>query len=125
MRKILLILSIAFVVVCYAYPCLILPVWEYKHEVKVEDYTVTTIYKFKFGSKVDISINDVKTECYYKLKGREIIISTDEKFEESDERLQINSFYDVDGATNMVGQILVILVGVMDLVLILTIPKKK
>ncbi len=125
MRKILLILSIVFVVVCYGYPCVILPFGTYKYETTMFGSKIETTYEFKFNGKVKIGINDEKTEYYYKLKGNEIIISDDKKFDDNDSKIAISSIYNIGGAINQVGQFLAIGVGVMALVLVCTLPKKK
>jgi len=125
MRKILLTISIVFVVVCYGYPCLILPFGSYKHDTTVLGEKIETVYEFKFNGQVKISVNDVGSEYFYKLKGNEIIISEDKKFDDTDTKISISSIYNIGGAVNVIGQFVAIGVGVMALVLVLTIPKKK
>ena len=125
MRKILLIISILFVVVCYGYPCLILPFGEYKYETTIGGVKFETTYEFKFNGTVTISQNDVEQKCYYKLKGNEVIISDDKKFNDDDMKLSISSIYKLGGAVNQIGQFVAIGIGVMALVLVCTIPSKK
>ena len=124
MRKILLILSIVFVVVCYGYPCLILPFGTYKHETTMMGSKIETTYEFKFNGKVKIAINDASEEYYYKLKGNEIIISDDKTFNDDDSKISISSIYNIGGAINQIGQFVAIGIGVMALVLVCTLPKK-
>ena len=124
MRKILLLISIAFVVLCYGYPCLVLPFGSYHDETTVLGAKIETTYQFKFNGKVKIAINDSEEEYYYKIKGNEIIISDDKTFNDDDSKLKISSIYNINGAINQVGQFVAIGIGVMALVLTLTIPSK-
>lgn len=125
MRKILLVISIAFVVLCYGYPCLILPFGEYKYETTIAGAKIETIYEFKFNGRVNISVNDAEQQYYYKLKGNEIIISDDKTFNDEDSKLAISSIYKIGNMVNQIGQFVAIGIGVMALVLVLTIPSKK
>ncbi len=131
MRKILLLLCIAFVVVAYGFPCLILPLGEYKYSQKVAGETIEYSYKFGFDGKVSLKSGKSENKLYYKLKGDEIIISEDKKFdtESGDLSVSINNLYTVSilgmKATNIIALITTAGVGVLALVLVLTIPKKK
>ncbi len=124
MRKILLIISIVFVVVCYGYPCLVLPFGEYKYESNIGGVKTEITYEFKFNGKVEIELNNIKTEQYYKLKGNKIIISEDKTFNDEDVSYTISSIYKIGEATNQIGQFVAIGIGVMALVLVCTIPSK-
>ena len=129
MRKILLILCIAFVVLCYGFPCIILPFGEYKGKSDVGDYEIS--YKFSFNGKVKFSADDDSDYYYYRVKGNNIIISEDKTFNKDDDKIAINSFYELD--TSLVGQDAknqvafwsTLGVGVVALLLIVTIPSKK
>ncbi|MBQ8615531.1 MAG: hypothetical protein IJ415_03085 [Clostridia bacterium] len=125
MRKILLIISIVFVVLCYGYPCLILPFGSYHDETTMLGTTIETTYEFKFNGKVKITVNKSENEYYYKLKGNEIIISDDKTFNDDDNKLSISSIYKVGSAVNQIGQFVAIGIGVMALVLVCTIPNKR
>ena len=57
-RKLLLLLCIAFVVIGYAYPCVVLPVGTYNGQISE---TETRSYKFGWGGMVDIT-SKVKTK---------------------------------------------------------------
>lgn len=125
MRQTLLILSIAFVVICYAYPCLVLPFGEYVHKETVAGQKIETVYEFKFNGTATVSVDDVETKMYYKLKGNDVILSEDKTFDDNDLKLEIKSLYNVGGATNQIGQFIAIGVGIMAIVLICTIPNQK
>ena len=125
MRKIFLILCLLFVVICYGYPCLILPFGTYKQETNIGGTKYETTYKFKIDGKVEISVNDAKDEYYYKLNGNELIISEDKKFDKNDSKIAICSLYNVNGAVNLIGEIIAIGIGVITIILVATIPHKK
>lgn len=128
MRKILLIICIAFVVVCYGYPCFILPFGEYKYTTTVAEETVNTTFKFDFKGKVKISSGESSEEMFYKLKGNTVILSEDETFDDSDTKLNISNMYSIgllgENAVNQMGMWSAIGVGVLALLLVVTIPKK-
>lgn len=129
MRKFLLILCIAFVVVCYGFPCIMLPLGEYKYTNKEFDIEIT--YEFKFNGKVCADMSGEKEELYYKLKGNKIVLCQNDKFEKGETiSLKLESFYEisVEGlakATNKIAQWITVGVGVAALALVLTMPKKK
>lgn len=125
MRQTFLFLSIAFVVICYAYPCLILPFGEYVHKETVEGQKIETTYEFKFNGTVTMSVDDEETKMYYKLKGNNVIISEDKTFNDEDVKLEIKSLYNIAGATNQIAQFVAVGVGIMAIVLICTIPNSK
>lgn len=140
-RKLLLLLCIAFVVIGYAYPCVVLPVGTYNGQISE---TETRSYKFGWGGMVDIT-SKVKNEKeeqeaavtitqYYKLKGDRILICENEKFEENVEELQICSIYKISGigdegqnanCTNIGSIVLTSCVGFVAVLLILSIPSKR
>ncbi len=128
MRKILLILCIAFVVVCYGYPCFVLPIGTYKYtattKIGDKEISTTTTYEFDFKGNAVIKNGDVETEYKYKLKGDEIILSLDEEFDDNDLKIQISSMYKLNGAINSIGMWITIGVGVLAFVLVITIPRK-
>lgn len=138
-RKILLIICIAFVVVCYGYPCFILPLGTYSYTTTVLEQEVTTTYKFGFNGKVTVgsSATDTTTEYFYKLSGNKVIISEDETFDDNDIKLAINNMYQINMptvlsitdteanvATNQVGMWVTIGIGVLALLLVITIPRR-
>ena len=118
-------IQFAFVVICYAYPCLVLPFGQYVHKETVADHKIETVYEFKFNGTVTISVEDVETKMYYKLKGNDVILSDDKTFDENDLKLEIKSLYNVGNATNQIGQFVAIGVGIMAVVLVCTIPNQK
>lgn len=139
LRKILLIICIAFVVVCYGYPCFILPLGTYNYTTTIADEEVTTSYKFGFNGKVTVSTSatETTTEYFYKLSGNKVIISDDETFDDNDLKLAISNMYqinmptvlsitdtEVNVATNQVGMWVTIGVGVLALLLVVTIPRR-
>lgn len=130
MRKLFLILCLAFAVLAFGYPCLVLPIGSYT--MKTEHTSVS--YSFKFNGKVDVvsSLNvtegdavETKSEKFYKLDWkRGVIISDDETFDEHDTTLIISSIFSVNNMNNNIAMIISIAVAVVDLVLVLTIKKK-
>ena len=131
-KKIFLLLSLVFVVVCYAYPCLVLPFGEYTSvQITSEnpDDKITITYKFDMN-KVVRKKNDVEEVFYYRLDKNEIILSEDTNFTEDDNtRIQIDSIYELhDGGVkveNKIGMYIAIGIGVIDLLMILSISTKK
>ena len=131
-KKIFLLLSLVFVVVCYAYPCLVLPFGEYTSVQIISenpDDKITITYKFDMN-KVVRKKNDVEEVFYYRLDKNEIILSEDTNFTEDDNtRIQIDSIYELhDGGVkveNKIGMYIAIGIGVIDLLMILSISTKK
>ena len=129
MRKILLLVCITFVVLCYGYPCFILPLGAYSYsetnEVLGEEVTTTYTLEFGFDGKAVASRNKVETEYNYKLKGNRVILSIDEEFGNTDDQeLVISSMYKIGETVNPVGMYTAIGVGILAIVLVVTIPKK-
>ncbi|MBE7077012.1 MAG: hypothetical protein E7374_03905 [Clostridiales bacterium] len=133
MRKILLLLCIAFVVVCYAYPCLICPFGEYENKTTVGNVTTTSTLKFNFNGKVEqtTQVGDSKaqkTEYYYKLKkDNKVAIYEDKDCKNEIVRMNIDSIYELNFLTeykNNVGFYTAIGVGVLAVLLVLW-PSKK
>ncbi len=130
-RKLLLLICLAFVVIGFAYPCVILPVGSYTTKVG----NISTSYKFAFDGTMEIVVKtndkdskdkEIKTDAFYKLKGNKVIISLDEEFDKNDMSIQICSFYSLAGGfQNISAMIVAGGVGVIALVLILTIPRKR
>lgn len=126
MRKVFLVLCIAFVVLCYAYPCFVLPFGTYKYEETVAGTKIESTLKFHFDGTVDVEMEGVKQEFYYKLKGNEVILSVDKNFkDDEDTTMPITSMYSIADHDNLVGQIIAGGVGVAALVLVLTIPRRR
>lgn len=129
MRKLLSLLCILFVVVCYAYPCFVLPFGEYKLEKVIsEDQKVELTLKFDLN-KVTITEGKIEQVYYYKVDGNEIVLSDDTNFTEDDNfKLQLNSMYEIgygEKATNDIGMYIAIGVGVLAVILVLLPSKKK
>ncbi len=131
-RKLLLLICLAFVVIGFAYPCVILPVGSYTSKLG----NITTSYKFAADGTMQIEIknkekqdsqeNQGKIDAFYKLKGNKVIISLDEKFDDNDLTLQINSFYNLQGGfQNISAMVIAGGVGLLALILIVTIPRKR
>ncbi len=125
-RKIVLILCVAFVVVCYGYPCFILPFGEYVRSTEVGNIQIEAKYNFDWdGTVTEENEFGLTTKYYYKLKGNEVWLSIDEDFESADKTISINSLYNIDnGYFNQVGYYVAIGVGILALVLIITIPRR-
>ena len=124
MRKLLLILCIAFVVVCYGYPCLVLPFGTYSCKTEVLGEEVTSTIKFGFDKKAEYTIGDESVELNYKLSGNTVILSVDEEFDDSDMEITIGSIYRIGEYHNLVGLLTTIGIGILALCLVVTIPKK-
>jgi len=123
MRKLLLILCIAFVVVCYGYPCLVLPFGTYSCKAEVAGTEITSTIKFGFDKKAEYTVGDVTLDLNYKLSGNTVILSEDEEFDESDMEITIGSIYRIGEYHNMIGLITTIGIGILALCLVVTIPK--
>ena len=127
LRKIVLILCVAFVVVCYGYPCFILPFGEYVRTTEIGNITTESTYNFDWDGTVTKEDEfGLTTKYYYKLKGNEVLLSVDENFDDDyDIPISINSLYNIDnGYFNQVGYYVAIGVGILALVLIITIPRR-
>ena len=142
MRKFFLILIIAFAVVGFGYPCIILPYTNYTYTYEQsEGNFLTTSYKFKLNGKVDITaslvidgeaVSSSSTENFYKLsfRGGKVLISEDENFDDATE-LVIRNFYTITPgmeafqAYNSVAVTVSIIVGVFALFLVITIPSRR
>ena len=127
LRKIVLILCVAFVVVCYGYPCFILPFGEYVRTTEIGNITTESTYNFDWDGTVTKEDElGITTKYYYKLKGNEVLLSVDENFDDDyDISISINSLYNIDnGYFNQVGYYVAIGVGILALVLIITIPRR-
>ena len=128
LRKIVLILCVAFVVVCYGYPCFILPFGEYVRTTEIGNITTESTYNFDWDGTVTKEDEfGLTTKYYYKLKGNEVLLSVDENFDDDyDISISINSLYNIDnGYFNQVGYYVAIGVGILALVLIITIPRRR
>lgn len=126
-RKLILILCIAFVVVCYGYPCFILPFGQYVRTTEIGNAKVEAIYDFNWDGTVTHEDElGLTTKYYYKLKGNDVLLSENEDFDDDDnDSISINSLYNIDnGYFNQVGMYVAIGVGVLALLLIITIPRK-
>ncbi len=132
MRKLFLILCLAFGILAFGYPCLVLPIGTYKMETKI----TTVSYSFKFDGKVDVISSlkltedgdavETKSTKYYKLDWkRGVIISDNDKFDGKVETLIISNIFSVNGMDNPIALAISIGVAVVDLVLVLTIRKKR
>lgn len=129
-KKILLLICVAFVVVCYAYPCFILPFGSYSGEYGTGDSKVEVSYKFNINGKVKIKNGALEVERYYKLDGTNIIISDNTTFDEEDAKIALSSMYSFDTSdsgiklTNDVGMYVAIGFGALA-VLLICLPSKR
>lgn len=132
-KKILLLICVAFAVVCYAFPCFILPFGSYKGEIGSGEGKVEISVNFGFDGKAKMEIGDLEQTQYYKLKGDKIIISDDKTFDDNDIEINLDSMYQFslsDGDVNCemqnnIGMYMAIGVGVLAVVLILLPNKRK
>ena len=130
-RKIILLICIAFVVVCYGYPCFVLPFggYTYKYE-DVNGDIQKVVRQFKFdGTMVD---EEGEIISYYKLKGNKIIISADETIDEYDLEVSLKNMYEFEMPIlldavefkNDIGMYISIGVGALAIIMVLTAPNK-
>ena len=130
-RKLLLLICIAFVVVCYGYPCLILPLGSYTYNYEdLEGNKQEMSLQFNFNGTLIVDGSD--NVSYYKLKGDKVIISNDKNFEEEAFELKIKNFYELEGdlvvtdlsLKNNIAMYSTIGVGALAVVLVLITPNK-
>ena len=127
-RKLLLLLCIAYVVVCYGYPCLVLPFGNYKYTYQSEGVREEVAVQFHMNGT--ITIKDSEEVNYYKLKGNKVIISVDETFDNNDLTVTLKNMYEFEmpilgvNLRNNVGILVSIGVGALAILLVVTIPKK-
>ena len=125
-RKIILLLCIAYVVICYGYPCLILPFGSYERTYESAGFSVTESYSFGLDGKVTRKIGELEEKSYYKVKGNKIYFSNDNEFDFEDDIYSIiSSISRIGGYTNKIGNYMSIGVGALALVLVISIPKNK
>ena len=124
-RKILLIICLAFVVVCYGYPCFILPFGNYTY--KTSDNKQESI-SFKFnGTATATSSSGTKTEYKYKINFKDNTITLTPVDSGSEVTMTINNMYSVGFLVNFennIGKFIMLGVGILSLVLIVTIPRR-
>lgn len=121
-RKILLIICMAFFVLCYVYPCVMLPFGSYSGEIGSGDSKVERTMTFDTKGKVKIKTAEDEREYFYKMDGRTVIISEDETFDETDYSVRLNSIYEFAYENQMINNIgfyMAIGVGAFALILIL------
>lgn len=133
MRKVLLILCLAFFVLGFGWPTIMLPYTKYTYKTK----EMETSYTFQLNGKVKVEskLGKTKTNNTYKYKinfkdnAIEVIVSKDQKLS-----LKIDSFYKLSmisagememSATNTVAAGVSIGVGALALLLIILSPSKK
>ena len=130
-RKLLLLICIAFVVVAYGYPCLIVPFGSYTYKYEEDGVKEEISLQFNFDGTITSTDSDEKS--YYKLKGNKIIISEDEDFTDEDLEITLKNIYEFEMPIlvsslefrNNIGMYATIGVGALAVVLVLTIPSKR
>lgn len=136
-RKLLLILSIAFAVFAFGYPCMIFPYTNYTYTYTEKEVEISSTLKFQLNGRVKItgdtslgSLGLVEQENYYykiSFKDQKVLISDTKEFENA-MKLDINNIYSLggnNGYTNNVAKWTSLGVGVVTLLLVLTIPTKR
>ncbi len=133
MRKVLLILCLAFFVLGFGWPTIILPYTKYSY--KTDDMEMSFTFQINGKVKVESKMGDSKTKQSYKYKVNfkdnaiEIIVSKEEKIS-----LKIDSFYKLSmlsagdmeiSPTNKVAAGVSIGIGAAALLLIVFAPSKK
>lgn len=129
LKKLLLLVCVAFAVVCYAYPCFILPFGTYSGVRGTGESKVDISVSFGFNGKAEYKQGNSTSEKYYKLEGNKVILSDDDKFDNSDIEIQLTSMYklsvDADvSMSNNIGMSIAIGVGALAVILIL-LPSKR
>lgn len=135
-RKIFLLLSLAFAVVAFGYPCVVLPFGGYQQKAENDLGKFTASYSFHWNGKVTLDIEyenkedetlGTSFEKFYKLKGNKVVICDNNEFKEGEtEEVVIASIFRLgDNSFNPYACGVAIGVAVLDLLLIITIPKKK
>ncbi len=143
-RKLLLILSIAFAVFAFGYPCMVLPYTNYTFTYTEKDVEISSTLKFQLNGRVkitgDSSVSSsglVEQENYYykiSFKNRQVLISDTKDFGNA-MKLDIDNIYSLrsgalslvssKGYINNVAKWTSIGVGVVALLLVITIPTKR
>lgn len=127
-RKIFLTLTIALVVLCYAYPMFVLPFGSYTY--KKDDLQGTAT--FKIDGSYSIKLGDSETTGFYKVKNGKIYIGDEKDVDTSDDGSAIatvNNFYSITilnaKLENPIGKYSMLGIGVVSLLLVLSIPDRK
>lgn len=126
-KKIVLLICVAFAVVCYAFPCFVLPFGSYKGEIGSGESKVNVEMNFGFDGKVKIKTGELENSQYYKIEGNKIIISEDKTFDKNDVKVKLDSMYEMNFGTDLrndIGMYMAIGVGALAVVLIL-LPSKR
>lgn len=132
MRKIILLICMAFFFVCYAFPCFVIPFGEYKGEIDGKEVVL------KFNWKGEVKDKDGEFLYYYKMEKNKVVLSETKDFN-NEIKIALNSIYSfqkttVDSAsisverisyTNNIGMYSAIGVGILMVLLIITIPKRQ
>ena len=132
-RKILLLLCIAFAVVAFGYPCFVIPFGSYDYKLTTLGETKQFSYSFKFDGTVIKTNYNIETgekeneiKMYYKYKGNKVILSTDNKFDDNDEVLAIASIYRLGNtAFNVYGCAVAIGVAVVAAAIVVSMPRRR
>ena len=125
-RKLLLLICIAFVVVCYGYPCLILPLGSYSYSYEDLEGNKQE-YSIQFNFNGTAIVDESETISYYKLSGDKVIISSDKNFEGDVFELKIKNLYELEGEVvvkNNIAMYSTIGVGALAVVLVLITPNR-
>ena len=125
-RKLLLLICIAFVVVCYGYPCLILPLGSYSYSYEDLEGNKQE-YSIQFNFNGTAIVDESETISYYKLSGDKVIISSDKNFEGDVFELKIKNLYELEGEVvvkNNIAMYSTIGVGVLAVILVFITPNK-
>lgn len=120
LRKILLLLCIAITVVCYGWPCLVVPFGKY--EGKVGETAVS--YEFGFNGTVVCKYGDEtiigKYELDFKNKGIKVTLDGHET-----ESIELNNMYSFDNLVtfkNQIGEYAMLGIGILAVVIVLISP---
>ena len=125
-RKLLLLICIAFVVVCYGFPCLILPLGSYSYSYEDLEGNKQE-YSIQFNFNGTAIVDESETISYYKLSGDKVIISSDKNFEGDVFELKIKNLYELEGEVvvkNNIAMYSTIGVGVLAVILVFITPNK-
>lgn len=132
LRRILLLLCLAFVVVVYAFPCFVLPIGNYEAKYKniLTNEEETKTLTFTFDKTIKDENGDVV--YYYRMKGNKIELSNDQEFTSSTE-ISLSNAYTIIFTplgiemkfVNKIGVWATVGVGVVALLCVITIPSRK
>lgn len=128
LKKILLLLSIAFVVVCYGYPFLVLPFGQYSTKLEIAGAEVEMTVQFSFEGEAKVKIGEgEEVVFFYEVKDRNVELKVNSEADPS-YVFNLDSLYEINFGSqtlrNDIGMYAAIGVGALAVILVL-LPTKK